>query len=99
MVTNVFFATTILFLALFLWLLQECDFLIPYRQLLVQAYGPVIAAYAVVLFLNVYALIYVAVRKLLLKETGQKLAHVEKQLRTGHSISEELTERLKEHSS
>jgi hypothetical protein len=38
------------------------------------------------------------VRKLLLKETGRKLAHVEKQLRTGQSISEELTDRLKEHS-
>ena len=38
------------------------------------------------------------VRKLLLKDTGRKLAHLEKQLRTGHSISTELTERLKEHS-
>lgn len=50
------------------------------------------------MFLNIFALIYVAVRKLLLKDTGRKLAHLEKQLRTGQSISEELTERLKEHS-
>jgi len=34
----------------------------------------------------------------LLKDTGRKLAHVEMQLRTGLSISTELTERLKEHS-
>jgi len=98
MVANVFFATTILFLALFFWLLQECDFLIPYRQLLVERYGASIAAYATALFLNVYAALYVAVRKLLLKETGRKLAHIEKQIRTGQSISEELTERLKEQS-
>ncbi|MDX2179346.1 MAG: hypothetical protein SFV18_07130 [Bryobacteraceae bacterium] len=45
-----------------------------------------------------FAAVYFAVRKLLLKETGRKLAHVEKQLRTGHSISEELTAHLKEHS-
>ena len=45
-----------------------------------------------------YAALYFGVRKLLLKETGRKLAHVEKQLRTGQSISQELTERLKEHS-
>ena len=32
------------------------------------------------------------------KDTGRKLAHVEKQMRTGHSISTELTRRLKEHS-
>jgi len=37
-------------------------------------------------------------RKLLLKDTGRKLAHIEKQLRTGHSISTGLTERLKEQS-
>lgn len=49
------------------------------------------------LFINIYAGVYFGVRKLLLKETGRKLAHVEKQLRTGQTISEELTERLKEH--
>lgn len=98
MVTNVFFATTILFMAIAFFLLQECEFLIPYRDLLVQVYWPWIAAYAALLFVNIFALIYVAVRKLLLKDTGRKLAHLEKQLRTGHSISEELTERLKEHS-
>jgi len=49
-------------------------------------------------FINIYAAVYFAVRKLLLKETGRKLAHVEKQLRTGQSISQELTERLKQHS-
>ena len=41
---------------------------------------------------------FTLVRKLMLKDKGHKLAHVEKQLRTGHSISTELTERLKERS-
>ena len=41
---------------------------------------------------------FALVRKLLLKSTVSKLAHVEKQLHTGHSISTELTERLTEHS-
>lgn len=98
MVTNVFFATTILFMALGLFLLDQCRFLIPYRALLINNYGGSICEFAVVLFVNFYALVYFGVRKLLLKETGRKLAHVEKQLRTGQSISEELTERLKEHS-
>lgn len=98
MVTNVFFATTILFMALGFFLLDQCRFLIPYRTLLINNYGGAIGAFAVVLFINIYALVYLGVRKLLLKETGRKLAHVEKQLRTGQSISEELTERLKEHS-
>lgn len=40
---------------------------------------------------------FTLVRKLLLKDTGRKPAHVEKQM-ARHSISAELTERLKEHS-
>lgn len=98
MVTNVFFATTILFIAIGFLLLDQCRFLIPYKTLLLQRYGAQILLFAAVLFINVYAAVYFGVRKLLLKETGRKLAHVEKQLRTGQSISQELTERLKEHS-
>ena len=98
MVTNVFFATTILFMAIGFLLLDQCRFLIPHKTLLLQRYGTQILMFAAVLFINVYAAVYFGVRKLLLKETGRKLAHVEKQLRTGQSISEELTERLKEHS-
>lgn len=98
MVTNVFFATTILFMALGFFLLEECHFLIPYKTLLLQRYGTTILLFAAVLFVNIYAAVYFGVRKLLLKETGRKLAHVEKQLRTGQSVSEELTARLKEHS-
>ena len=98
MVTNVFSATTILFMAIGFLLLDQCRFLIPYRTLLLQRYGAQILLFSAVLFINVYAAVYFGVRKLLLKETGRKLAHVEKQLRTGQSISQELTERLKEHS-
>jgi len=94
MIPNVFFATTILFLALGFLLLQECKFLIPYRPILFHQYGSVIAAFATALFFNLFAVTYLFVRKLLLKETGRKLAHVEKQLRAGESISEELSNRL-----
>jgi hypothetical protein len=80
------------------FLLDQCRFLIPYRSLLVERYGAPILLFATVLFINIYAAVYFGVRKLLLKETGRKLAHIEKQLRTGQSISEELTEHLKQHS-
>lgn len=97
MVTNVFFATTILFMALGFFLLDECRFPISFRRLMIEKYGTLILAWSALLFINIYAALYFGVRKLLLKETGRKLAHVEKQLRTGPSISEELTDRLKEH--
>ena len=96
MVANAFFATTIICMALMLYILQECQFLIPYRSLLIEKYGTVIALYVAVLFVNLFALIYTVTRRVFLKDTGKKLAHLEKQLRTGSSISEELSERLKE---
>ena len=96
MIANVFFATTILFIALLFLLLQECAFLTPYRMLLIEKYGPPIALYAAAVFFNVFAGVYLAARKLFLKDTGRKLAHIEKQLRTGESISEELSRRLSE---
>lgn len=96
MIANVFFATTILFLALFFFLLEQCAFLIPYRTLLIDKYGTEIVLFAAGLFFNIFAGVYVAARKLLLKDTGRKLAHIEKQLRTGSSISEELSQRLSE---
>lgn len=96
MFTNVFFATTVIFLAIGFLLLQECAFLIPYRTLLIEKYGQPIALFSALLFFNLFALIYFVVRKLLLKETGRKLAHVEKQLRTGESISAELSRRLED---
>ena len=69
-----------------------------YKSLLIERYGTTILLFAAVLFINIYAAVYFGVRKLVLNGTGRKLAHVEKQLRTGQSISEELTERFKEHS-
>ena len=76
--------------------MQECTFLIPYRQLISHKYAEAIALFAGALFLNLFALFYLLGRKLFLKDTGQKLAHLEKELRSGGSISSELAERLKE---
>ena len=87
---------TVIFLAMGFYLMQECSFLIPYRMLLYEKYAQPIAVFAAVLFLNLFAAIYVVSRKLFLKDTGRKLAHVEKQLRTGQTISDELTSRLSE---
>ncbi len=96
MIANSLFITTILFLAGGLFLVGELRFLVPYRTLIYRVYAGPIAWFCGLLFLNLFALVYVATRNLFLKDTGRKLAHVEKQLRTGSSISEELTRRLEE---
>ena len=96
MVANALFATSVLFLALGIYLMQECQFLIPYRRLLWEKYSTPIAGFAALLYLNVFAAIYAMWRRLFLKDTGQKLAHLEKQLTSGSSLAQEISERLKE---
>ncbi len=90
------FVSTLIFMVVGLWLLEECQFLIPYRHVLFIKYGSVLAVFAVVFFVNLFAAVHLICRLVFLKDTGRKLAHLEKQLRTGTSLSEDLTRRLKE---
>jgi hypothetical protein len=95
-ISNSIFVTSIIFLGIGFYLVGELKFLAPYRVFIFHRYGPVIGWFAAAAFFNLFAAIYALNRKLFLKDTGRKLAHVEKQLRTGSSISEELSERLAE---
>jgi hypothetical protein len=96
MFANTLVLTTAIMLELAFFLMGECQFLIPFRDLVFKKYGGMIALYAAALFINVFAALYVIGRTLFLKDTGRKLAHLEKQLRTGASLSEELSRRLEE---
>jgi uncharacterized membrane protein len=96
MISNSIFVASIIFLAAGFYLVGELRFLAPYRVFILHRYGVAIAWFSLVAFFNLFAVIYALNRQLFLKDTGRKLAHVEKQLRTGSSISEELTERLAE---
>jgi len=93
---NALFAAAATLVAIAIFLLEQCRFLIPYRTLLWYGYRDIILCFAAVLFVNLTAAFYSIGRRLFLKDTGQKLAHIEKQLRTGDTISEELSRRLNE---
>ena len=97
MFKNALFATVVVFIAIVFYLMDELRFLIPYRDAILERHGRDIALFSVVLFLNLLAGFFVLTRRLLLKDTGQKLAHLEKQLRGRESISEELSRRIAEH--
>lgn len=97
MFKNALFATVVVFIAVVFYLMDELRFLIPYRDAILERHGREIALFSVVLFLNLLAGFFVLARRLLLKDTGQKLAHLEKQLRGRKSISEELSRRIAEH--
>lgn len=96
MISNALLATTVIFVALAFWLLQQLAFLSPYRRLIFEKYGEPVLLFAGLLFLNLFAAVYLVCRKVFLKDTGRKLAHLDKQLRTGETISEELSRRLEE---
>ena len=96
MFRNALFATVVVFIAGAFYLVQECRFLIPYRDVILERYWREIAVFSAALFVNLLAGFFVLTRRLFLKDTGQKLAHLEKQLRGRESISEELSRRIAE---
>jgi hypothetical protein len=85
MIANALIITIAFLLALGFWLMGELKFLIPYRFILYQQYGIVILAWIAVLFVNVFAGVYVILRKFFLKDTGRKLSHIDKQVVSGHA--------------
>jgi hypothetical protein len=96
-IANSLFVATLLFVTCLICVVNELTFLARYRDLIFHRYGTQVASFSLLLFLNLFAAIYALNRKLFLKDTGKKLAHLEKQLRTsGSSISEELSEQLED---
>jgi hypothetical protein len=90
---SAFLAAMVLLLLLF-WLLGAVEFLAPYKRVIFAQYLWVIVGAAVVVFVNLFALAYAVNRSLFLKDTGRKLAHVERQLETGDTIARDLSDRL-----
>ena len=88
--------TLAILLAMTVWMAGELAFLAPYRQLLWAHYAEALGFFAAGLFVNVLAAVYWAMRHLFLADTGRKLAHLERQLRSGGSVSSELAARLRE---
>jgi hypothetical protein len=85
MIANALIITIAILLSLCFWLMGELKFLIPYKSILFHQYGRLILEWLAILFVNVFAGVYVIQRKFFLKDTGRKLSHVDKQVVAGHS--------------
>jgi hypothetical protein len=90
---SAFIAGMILLVATFV-ALEQVTFLASYKRLLFDQYWGWLLAFAGVLYVNLFAGSYLLSRRLFLKETGRKLAHLERQLQSGDSIVRDLSERL-----
>jgi len=94
MIANCAFLAAMVVLLLLFWVMGQLEFLTVYKHAILPRYLWVIVGSLVVVFLNLFALFYTASRWLFLKETGRKLAHVERQLHTPDTVVRDLSERL-----
>jgi hypothetical protein len=83
MIANVLLITIAILLALGFWLMGELRFLVLYKVVLWRAYATSILIYIGLLSANVFAAVFVLIRKFCLKDTGRKLSHLDKQLHVG----------------
>jgi hypothetical protein len=89
-IANAAFLAAMTVLCLAGWLARELDFLAPYKAAIFRQYAPLLGSLALILFLNLTALYYTAARWLFLRETGRKLAHIDRQMPTSDGALEEL---------
>lgn len=90
---SAFLAAMILLLIVFV-VFGQLEFLAPYKALVLGTYLWVIVGALVVLFLNLFAAIYLIGRALFLKDTGRKLAHLDRLLHTPDTVARDLSARL-----
>jgi hypothetical protein len=85
MIANALLITIAILLALGFWLMGELRFLVPYKLVLWRSYATPILIYAGIMSANVFTAVVVFIRKFLLKDTGRKLSHLDKQLHVGQT--------------
>ena len=83
MIANALLATIAVLLAYGFWLMDQLKFMAPYKGLLFHEYGATIAIATGVLFVNVFGAALLLQRKFLLKDTGRKLSHLDRQFHGG----------------
>ena len=82
MISNVTIITFVIFLVISFTLIEHLRFLAPFRNQILTAYQSYIIGYFVLLFFNLFGVLFMVYRKFFFKDTGRKLKHLEKQLDT-----------------
>ena len=85
MVANALLITIAVMLAIGFALMGEVKSFIPFKLIIWRAYSTYILALVGVLFANIFAAAFALNRKFFLKDTGRKLAHLDKQFNVGQS--------------
>jgi len=85
MIANALLITIAVMLAIGFALMGELKFFIPFKVAIWRAYSTYILTFVGILFTNIFAAAFVLNRKFFLKDTGRKLAHLDKQFNVGQS--------------
>lgn len=85
MIANALLITVTMMLAIGFALMGELKFFIPFKVVIWRAYSAYILSYCGLLFANVFAAVFALNRKFFLKDTGRKLAHLDRQFNAGQS--------------
>jgi len=84
MIANALLITIAVMLGIAFYLMGELRFFIPFKVVIWRGYSAYILTYCGLLFANVFAAVFALNRKFFLKDTGRKLAHLDKQFNVGH---------------
>lgn len=85
MIANALLITIAVLLAIGFTLMGELKFFVPFKAVIWQAYSAYLLSYCGLVFINVFAAGFALNRKFFLKDTGRKLAHLDKQFNVGDS--------------
>jgi hypothetical protein len=96
MIANSAFLAAMILILVGFFLMGRLECLAAYKHSILPQYLWNIVGALVLVFLNLFGLFYLTTRRLFLKETGRKLAHIEKQLQTGDTVVRDLSDRLAE---
>ena len=94
MIANSAFLAAMVLLLLVFVVFGQLEVLAPYKSLILTESLCGVVGVLALLFLNLFSGIYLIGRGLFLKDTGRKLAHVEKLLHTPDTVAHGLSERL-----
>ena len=89
--------TVMILLVLLFAVMGELAYLAPYRDYLLTRYGALATVLTAALFANIFAAFFTLNRKFLLKDTGRRLSHLDKQIKTHQSdLSAEIQQKFQE---
>ena len=94
MMANAGFLAGLTTLVLIAGLAGELTFLAPYKRAIFRLYGWHVLAGVVLVFVNLSGAYYMLARWLFLRDSGRKLTHVDRQLRSASGLHDELRQYL-----